>query len=135
MTDEDKIRKVVSAVTFSPSKDRFLLVKRSSLRKRFPNEWEFPSGFLEDETEQQGALRELKEENGLIGEIIKTGDSFRVGSDSYDFRVYPVLVKVDSVNVQLTKEHEDFEWIEKDQIEDYNTVPQIKENLKSVDLL
>jgi 8-oxo-dGTP diphosphatase len=135
MTDEDKIRKVVSAVTFSPSKDRFLLVKRSSLRKRFPNEWEFPSGFLEDETEQQGALRELKEETGLIGEIIKTGDSFRVGSDSYDFRVYPVLVKVDSVNVQLTKEHEDFEWIEKDQIEDYNTVPQIKENLKSVDLL
>lgn len=135
MTDEDMIRKVVSAVTFSPSKDRFLLVKRSSLRKRFPNEWEFPSGFLEDETEQQGALRELKEETGLIGEIIKTGDSFRVGSDSYDFRVYPVLVKVDSVNVQLTKEHEDFEWIEKDQIEDYNTVPQIKENLKSVDLL
>jgi 8-oxo-dGTP diphosphatase len=135
MTDEDKIRKVVSAVTFSPIKDRFLLVKRSSLRKRFPNEWEFPSGFLEDETEQQGALRELKEETGLIGEIIKTGDSFRVGSDSYDFRVYPVLVKVDSVNVELTKEHEDFEWIEKDQIEDYNTVPQIKENLKSVDLL
>ena len=135
MTDEDMIRKVVSAVTFSPIKDRFLLVKRSSLRKRFPNEWEFPSGFLEDETEQQGALRELKEETGLIGEIIKTGDSFRVGSDSYDFRVYPVLVKVDSVNVQLTKEHEDFEWIEKDQIEDYNTVPQIKENLKSVDLL
>ena len=135
MTDEDMIRKVVSAVTFSPIKDRFLLVKRSSLRKRFPNEWEFPSGFLEDETEQQGALRELKEETGLIGEIIKTGDSFRVGSDSYDFRVYPVLVKVDSVNVQLTQEPEDFEWIEKDQIEDYNTVPQIKENLKSVDLL
>lgn len=134
MTEED-VRDVVAAVTYSPEKDKFLLVKRSSLRKRFPNEWEFPSGFLEDETEQEGALRELKEETGLIGEVIKTGGSFRVKTEMYNFRLHPVLVKVDFEGIELTEEHEDFEWIEIEEIEKYNTVPQLKQNLEKVDLL
>lgn len=132
---EDEIRDVVAAVTYSPEKDRFLLVKRSSLRKRFPNEWEFPSGFLEDEPEQEGALRELKEETGLIGEVIKTGQSFEVETEMYHFRIHPVLVKVEYENIELTEEHEEFEWIEIGGVEKYNTVPQLKENLEAVGVL
>lgn len=108
----DEIRDVVAAVAYSPEKDKFLLVKRSSLRKRFPNEWEFPSGFLEEETEREGALRELKEETGLIGEVIKTGESFHVKTEMYNFRLHPVLVRVGFEDIELTEEHEDFEWIE-----------------------
>lgn len=131
----DEIREVVSAVTYNPEEDRFLLLRRSSLRKRFPNEWEFPSGFLEDETEQKGALRELKEETGLIGEVIKTGKPFRVKTEKYNFRINPVLIRVDSQDVELTKEHEEFDWIKIDEIGSYNTVPQIKENLESLHVL
>ena len=135
MNEEIKFRNVVAAVTYNPEKDRFLLVKRSSLRKRFPNEWEFPSGFLEDESEQEGALRELKEETGLIGEVIKTGEPFKVKTEKYHFRLHPVLVRVDSENIELTGEHENYDWVELNELGKYNTVPQIKENLEAVGLL
>jgi len=135
MTEDDEIRDVVAAVAYSPEKDKFLLVKRSSLRKRFPNEWEFPSGFLEKETEQEGALRELKEETGLIGEVIKTGKSFRVKTEMYHFRLHPVLVSVDFGDIELTEEHEGFEWIEIGEVGNYNTVPQLKENLEALEVV
>ncbi len=134
MTEED-IQDVVAAVTYSPEKDKFLLVKRSSLRKRFPNEWEFPSGFLEEEAEREGALRELKEETGLIGEVIKKGKPFEVETEMYHFRLHPVLVRVEFEDINLTEEHEEFEWVEIGGIEKYNTVPQLKENLEAVDVL
>lgn len=132
---EDEIREVVAAVTYNPDKDKFLLVKRSSLRKRFPNEWEFPSGFLEDETEQQGALRELEEETGLLGQVIKTGDPFEVNTEKYHFRIHPVLITVDSEDIELTEEHEEFEWIDIDKIGKYNTVPQLRKDLERVGVI
>ena len=136
MKSEDKqARQVVAAIPYYPEKDRFLLVKRSSVRKRFPNEWEFPSGFLEDETEQQGALRELKEETGLIGEVIKTGESFEVETEKHHFRIHPVLVRIDSDDVELTEEHEELEWIEPGEVGSFNTVPQLRKNLKRVGVL
>lgn len=131
----EEIRDVVAAITYNPRTDKFLLVKRSSVRKRYPNEWEFPSGFLEDESEQKGALRELKEETDLVGEVIRTGEPFEVNSSKYDFRIHPVLVKVDSANIELTEEHEDFEWINVEDVRKYNTVPQLKEDLEAVGVL
>lgn len=135
MEEKEEARQVVAAIPYYPEKDKFLLVKRSSTRKRYPNEWEFPSGFLEDETEQEGALRELKEETGLIGEVIKTGENFDVNSEKYYFRIHPVLVKVDSDDVELTEEHEELEWIEPDDVQRFNTVPQLRKDLKKVGVL
>ena len=132
---ENEIRDVVAAVTYSSEKNKFLLVKRSSLRKRFPNEWEFPSGFLEDEPEQEGALRELKEETGMVGEVLRTGDPFQVKTEMYHFRIHPVLIDVEYGEIDLTEEHEDYEWIEIGEVGKYNTVPQLKENLEAVDVL
>lgn len=129
---EDEIQDVVSAVAYEPDRDKFLLVKRSSLRKRFPNEWEFPSGFMEEETEQEGALRELKEETGLIGEVVKTGESFQVETEMYHFRIHPVLVKVEYGEIELTEEHEGYEWIKIEDITKYNTVPQLRKDLERV---
>jgi thiamine-phosphate pyrophosphorylase len=57
-----------AAVCFDES-GRLLLVKRGVE----PNigEWCLPGGFLEiDETPEEGSLRELKEETGLVGEVV-----------------------------------------------------------------
>lgn len=132
---EEEVNEVVAAVPYCPEKDKFLLVKRSSLRKRFPNEWEFPSGFLEDEKIQKGALRELEEETGLIGQIIRTGENFEVNTEKYQFRIHPVLVKVGFEDIELSEEHEDYEWIEISEIDKFNTVPQLKEDLEALEVL
>lgn len=131
----DEIREVVAAVTYNPEKDRFLLLKRSSSRTRFPNEWEFPAGFMEDETEQEAALRELNEETGLIGKVIRTGESFELDTEKYSFRIHPVLLSVDSEDVELSREHEEYRWIEIEEIEKFNTVPQLKNDLRILGLI
>jgi len=128
-------REVVVAVTYNPSIDRFLLVKRSGSRKRFPSKWEFPSGFIENETEQQASLRELEEETGLIGEVIKTGEPFDVPTSKYNFKIHPVLVKVDGKEIELTKEHEDYRWVKKSDIESFDTVPQLEKDMEKLGII
>jgi 8-oxo-dGTP pyrophosphatase MutT (NUDIX family) len=56
---------------------RVLLVRRSATERFLPCVWGVPCGKLEpDEDPEDGALRELKEETGLLGEIIrKIGES------------------------------------------------------------
>ncbi|MBC5793054.1 MAG: NUDIX domain-containing protein [Nanohaloarchaea archaeon] len=121
---------VVVAVTYNPEIEKFLLVKRAESRDRYPGEWEFPSGFLEDETEREGALRELEEETGLIGKTIKTAEPFTVESGEYHFTIHPVLVIVESDEVELTREHDKFEWVKRDQIDGFETVPQLEKDMR-----
>ncbi len=60
---------VVDAIVVSG--DKILLVKRAPQLSN-GNKWAIPGGFLDrDETCQQAVLRELKEETGLNGKIIK----------------------------------------------------------------
>ncbi|MFD7706584.1 NUDIX hydrolase [Streptomyces sp. NPDC059785] len=56
---------------------RVLLVRRSVRERFLPRVWGVPCGKLEpDESPRDGVLRELKEETGLLGEVVrKVGDS------------------------------------------------------------
>ncbi len=70
-----------AAVCFDES-GKILLVKRGVE----PNigEWCLPGGFLEiDETPEEGSLRELKEETGLVGEIVNFVKNERSPSPFY----------------------------------------------------
>jgi len=58
----------VTCLVVIDDQKRILLVKRSAEPKK--GFWCLPGGFMElGETPEQGALRELKEETGLIGQI------------------------------------------------------------------
>lgn len=129
----ENLKEVAVAVTYNSELDQFLLLKRSKDRERFPNKWEFASGFAEeDEDPRNAAIRELEEETGLIGEIIRTGEVFEVETERYHFLVQPVLASVDSNRVQMTGEHSEYRWCGIEEIEALDTVPNLERDLEKV---
>lgn len=76
--------KRLAAAVVRDDKGRVLLVRRSGTEKFLPRVWGVPCGKLEPgEDPRDGALRELKEETGLLGEIVR-----KVGESSFvsDYR-------------------------------------------------
>jgi mutator protein MutT len=124
---------VAAAVVYIPEEQKFLLVKRSVARERFPEHWEFPSGFIEEgEVVEEAALRELEEETGLKGEIIRVGEGFPI--EIPKVMVHPVLVKVEGEEVELSKEHSEYRWVNKADLNVLKTVPKLKQDLENVDI-
>jgi 8-oxo-dGTP diphosphatase len=71
-------RRLAAAVVMD-DQGRVLLVRRSERERFLPRVWGVPCGKLEPgESPVDGALRELKEETGLLGEIVR-----RIGESSF----------------------------------------------------
>ncbi len=90
----------------------FLLLKNAS-----HGTWGFPKGHVEPgESEQQAALRELKEETGVEKIFIHPGfrmdDSYSFASDSriIDKDVVYFLGRAPSTDIRISKEHSESRW-------------------------
>lgn len=121
---------------YSPERKEFLLVKRADTKEQHPGMWEFPGGKVdEEETPKEAALREMREETGLTGEVIRSGEPDVVDYPGESYRIYPFLVMVDEESVSLSPEHSDFRWIKSERLGQFDTVKGLKDELKSVDVL
>lgn len=108
-------RRLAAAVVMD-DKQRVLLVRRSEKERFLPRVWGVPCGKLEPgESPEDGALRELKEETGLLGEVVR-----KVGESSFvsDFRGHEVknwqdnfLVRPLSTAVTLPEPDQDSVWL------------------------
>jgi len=107
---------VVGVVKFE---EKFLLVKRNPEQKHNPNEWEFVSGKIESgELAEEAIIREVVEETGLEGEIIKSGEVLEWIEEGIRWIVVPYLINVLEHNVTLSKEHTEYEWKTRKEIND-----------------
>ncbi|GBD86776.1 8-oxo-dGTP diphosphatase [bacterium BMS3Abin03] len=97
----------------------FLLLKRSE-DEIFPGVWQMVSGKIKDgEKSYETAVRELKEETGLIPEQIwvapRVNSFYSHETDRICFvPVFAIKVKSDK-NVFISKEHCDFKWCRADE--------------------
>jgi 8-oxo-dGTP diphosphatase len=122
-------RRLAAAVVMD-EQGRVLLVRRSERERFLPRVWGVPCGKLEaDESPEDGALRELKEETGLLGEVVR-----RIGESSFvsEYRGHEVknwqdnfLVRPLTGHVTLPESDQDFAWLPPDRlssvdIDDYN---------------
>ncbi|MBS3151214.1 NUDIX domain-containing protein [Candidatus Woesearchaeota archaeon] len=114
-------------------KDKILLLKRNSKMEMHPNKWSFPGGkVISGETLFQALQREIKEETNLEIE-----DTKRYISD-YTFTRpsgkntigFCFLVNAKNNKVKLSKEFTDFSWISPEEIENYNIIPYLKDEVK-----
>ena len=125
--------KAATTVVYHPVREEFLLVKRADTKDRNPGLWEFPGGVVEaDETPEKAGMRELKEETGLTGEVLRTGEPGIIESDLGGIEIHPFLVLVENDSVELSREHKEYRWLGLKGIEDFETVKGIEKELEAV---
>ena len=128
---KDEKRKVAVSVPRHRDTGEYLILRRSQ-QVSASGLWSFPGGKMEKgETVRQAALRELKEETGLEGEILEEADSFFEGGQTDTYRISGVLARVDARKVELNHEHTEYAWIQLEELENYQVVG----NLGILDLL
>lgn len=117
-------------------KNKILILKRSRRKKYSPGLWEFVGGFLhEGEATEDCALREVKEEIGLSGELKLRGKPFEYEDKYSRWVVVPHLVMVQSDKVKLSREHTEYSWILPEELECYDHVINAGKDLKSLGLI
>ncbi|MDQ1025273.1 8-oxo-dGTP diphosphatase [Streptomyces umbrinus] len=95
---------------------RVLLVRRSETERFLPLVWGVPCGKLEPgESPEDGVLRELKEETGLLGEVVrKVGESSFVSEyQGHEIKNWQdnFLVKPLSWHITLQKPDQRYVWL------------------------
>ncbi len=135
MTHNLTERNVVTC--FLESGGEILILRRSEKVSSYQGRWAGVSGYIESTPDEQ-ALVEISEETGLSGkeiEMEKKGDSLAVEDKEMGVRwvVHPYLFHVkDRGKIKINWEHKELRWINPGEIDDYQTVPMLKEALQRV---
>lgn len=102
-------------------KGKIMLTKRASFLSREPGKWTLPGGYLDQqETIEQGLLREIKEETGYLA---KLGQLFRIVDDPQRDRgnvSFIFLAKIIKKIGKPDKETSELKWF------DLNMLPEPK---------
>ena len=120
------------------NKGKVLILKKSPKDRSYPNKWSFCSGYVKEfESAEDTVLREIKEEIGLEGKIIKNGKLFQKDDKIKRKRwvIMPFLCKVNSRHIKLDHENVDYRWINYKDIKKYPTVPGLEKDLKVLGLM
>ena len=111
-----------SAVVILDDDRNMLLLLRSAKTHWMPKKWGRPGGKAEaDETPIEAAIRETKEETSLnIQNLTRLKDFSNKWVDLFYTADY-------DGDVQIDFEHDDYEWVSRADVEQYDTTPRIVE--------
>jgi len=136
MTSNLRERQVVTC--FLESRGQILLLRRSEQVGSYQGRWAGVSGYIERPPDVQ-VLVEIDEETGLHGrgelEFIKKGEPLVVEDENLGVRwvVHPYLFHVyERGKIKIDWEHKEKRWIDPKDIDNYQTVPMLKETLARV---
>ena len=120
---------------FLECQGKILLLKRSERVGSFRGRWAGVSGFIETSADEQ-SLTEIREETGLAADdvsLLKKGEVMAAEDEGIRWVVHPYLFRISDRNkIRTDWEHCDLCWISPAEIEDYPTVPMLKEALERV---
>lgn len=111
-----------SAVAILDDDSNMLLLLRSAKSRWMPKRWGLPGGKVESGEETvEAAIRETKEETSLnIQNLTRLKD--------FSNKVVDLFYTADyDGDVQIDFEHDDYEWVSRADVEQYDTTPQIVE--------
>ena len=121
--------------------DKVLILKKADDDRNYPGRWGFCSGFVKEfEAGEDTILREIKEETGLNAKIIKTGKvieaiDLKNREHPKKWVVGSYLCEVNDNQIKLCDENQDYKWVKIEELKDYEFVPGLTKNLKSLGLM
>lgn len=129
------MKKINVVTSFLEHDGKILIVRRSDKVRTMKNKWAGISGYIEaNETALDRALKEIQEEVGLKKEDLKlvtASEPLEVPDEKRDILwiVHPHLFKTSNTNIKLDWEHDQYKWIDPEDITNYDTVLMLKETL------
>ena len=126
--------------SFIKNDDNILILKRSDKVKSMKWLWAGVSGIIEknDITPLDRAKIEIFEETGITEkeiELLKSIEQIKIESAQYknhEWNIFPFLFKAKNPEIKLNWENSDFNWIEPNEIKNYETVPELEKILFSL---
>ncbi|MDH5569045.1 MAG: NUDIX domain-containing protein [Nitrosopumilus sp.] len=122
--------------SFIRNNNKLLILKRSDKVKTMKGLWAGISGIIEnDEEPLKRAKIEIFEEVGITEDkviLVKSADRMRVSSPQYEnheWEIYPFLFEANNPRIKLNWENSQFEWIDIEELENYQTVPSLQKVL------
>ena len=113
-------------------------MRRSGQVSTYQGRWAGVSGYIEEKTADEQAVMEIAEETDLYEqdiELIKKGKPLTVEDTRLGIKwvVHPYLFHIKHRNkIKIDWEHKETRWIDPKDIDDYQTVPMLKETLARV---
>ena len=108
--------KVSQKISLKNKDGKILALRRSATDPRRPLTWDLPGGSIEEGEVMQDALnREIFEEIGLVATDIAILDAM---SDNYKSGTHVQIAytgKVDTEDVKLSWEHDEYRWVTKEE--------------------
>ncbi|NNM02280.1 MAG: NUDIX domain-containing protein [Nitrosopumilus sp.] len=130
------MRSTKIVTSFIRSNDKLLLLKRSDKVKSMKGLWAGVSGIIENNEEPlKRAKIEIFEEVGIAEDkikLVKSADGMKVHSPQYEnheWEIYPFLFEAENPTVKLNWENSQYEWINIEELEKYETVPSLQKVL------
>ncbi len=133
------LRERQTVTSFLESEDEILILLRSEHVSTYRGSWAGISGSIDnDKTADEQALVEIEEEVGLLRsqvELIRKGEPQVIIDLKHHVRkiVHPYLFHIkDRSKITIDWEHNAIAWIKPGEIDNYETVPELKKTLAQV---
>lgn len=132
-------REIHAVTSFLQSENKILILLRSDRVSTYPGKWAGVSGSIDDDkTADEQAIVEIEEETDLSGgqiELIKKGEPLLIDDEELGLRkmIHTYLFHVANRDaIKIDWEHTEIKWIKPEQIDNYETMPKLKETLAQV---
>ena len=130
------MRSTKIVTSFLINNEKILILRRSNKVRSMKGLWSGVSGIIEKNEEPlKRAKIEIFEEVGISEEeitLVKASEEIRVNSPQYEnheWEIYPFLFRTHNREIKLNWENSEFNWINVEELEKYETVPSLQKVL------
>ena len=126
------MRSTKIVTSFIKNKNKLLILKRSDKVRSMKRLWSGVSGIIEKgETPINRAKIEIFEEIGIIEDkitLVKSIEKMKILSPQYEnheWEIFSFLFETKETKIKLNWENSEFKWINKNELKNYQTVPNL----------